>query len=139
LYESAQQPGLTPQEKQQREDALARQLQADREFTAATTSGGYSADVRSRMDQAELLQKVRDSFSYRNVKAIADNPARPQPERDKARADMARMEQEAMTSGGGSMPSPDYAPRSQNVSGGPYSSLSDDQVRQKLNEQFGIR
>jgi hypothetical protein len=139
LYESAQQPGLTPQEKQQREDALARQLQADREFTAATTSGGYSADVRSRMDQAELLQKVRDSFTYRNVKAIADNPARPQPERDKARADMARMEQEAMTSGGGSMPSPDYAPRSQNVSGGPYSSLSDDQVRQKLNEQFGIR
>jgi hypothetical protein len=90
------------------------------------------------MDQAELLQEVRDSQIYRNTKMIADNPARPQPERDKARADMAQMERDAL-GGGPRMVSPDYAPRSQNVSGGPYSSLSDDQVRQKLNEQFGIR
>jgi hypothetical protein len=136
LYEATQEPGLTPQEKQKREDALARQLENDRQFTAATTSGGYSADIRSRMDQAELLQKVRDSFTYRNIKAIADNPSRPQSERDKALADMARMEQEAMVGGSSSA---DYAPRSQNVSGGPYSSMSDDQIRQKLNEQFGIR
>lgn len=138
LYEAAQEPGLTPQEKQKREDALARQLQADREFTAATTSGGYSADVRSRMDEAKLLQTMRDSLIYRNTKAIADNPNRPQKERDKARAELDQMERNAL-GGGPRVLSPDYAPRSQNVSGGPYSSMSDDEVKRLLNEQFGIR
>jgi hypothetical protein len=138
LYEAAQQPGLTPQEKQQREDALARQLQADREFTAATTSGGYAADIRAQTAEAQLLENVRKRADYQRVKLIADNPSRPEKERNDAKAQLEQMERDAL-GGGPRIVSPDYAPRSQNVSGGPYSSLSDDQVRQKLNEQFGIR
>jgi hypothetical protein len=135
LYEATQEEGLTPQQRQARQDKLAEQIEMDRRFTAATTSGGYSADIRSETERKELIQKVRDSFIYRNQKMIADNSRRPENERAAARAEMERLEREAT----GGMPSPDYAPRSQNISGGPYSDKSDDEIKRQLNEQFGIR
>ncbi len=135
LYEATQAEGLSPQEKQARQDKLAEQIEMDRKFTAATTSGGYAADIRSDTSSAQLLQKVRDSFIYRNQQMIADNERRPEPERIKARAEMQRMEREAL----GQSASSDYVPRSQNVSGGPYSDKSDDDIKRLLNEQFGIR
>lgn len=135
LYEATQAEGLSPQEKQARQDKLAEQIEMDRKFTAATTSGGYSADIRSETERKELIQKVRDSFIYRNQQMIADNERRPESERIKARAEMQRMEREAL----GQSASSDYVPRSQNVSGGPYSDKSDDDIKRLLNEQFGIR
>ena len=135
LYEATQEEGLTPQERQARQDKLAEQIEMDRKFTAATTSGGYAADIRSETSSAQLLQKVRDSFMYRNQKMIADNPSRPEAERVRARAEMERMERDAT----GGMPSPDYAPRSQNVRGGPYSEMPTDELKRRLDEEFGIR
>lgn len=135
LYEATQAEDLSPQEKQARQDKLAEQIEMDRRFTAATTSGGYSADIRSETERKELIQKVRDSFIYRNQQMIADNERRPESERIKARAEMQRMEREAL----GQSASSDYVPRSQNVSGGPYSDKSDDDIKRLLNEQFGIR
>jgi hypothetical protein len=114
LYEAAQQPGLTPQEKQQREDALARQLQADREFTAATTSGGYAADIRAQTAEAQLLENVRKRADYQRVKLIADNPSRPEKERNDAKAQLEQMERDAL-GGGPRIVSPDYVPQSSNV------------------------
>jgi hypothetical protein len=131
LYDATQEPGLSPADKQARQEALARQLEMDRQFTAATTAGGYSADIRSETARAQLLQKVRESFAYRNASLIANNPARPEQERAAARNRMRSLEEEAL-SGGGNMPSPDYAPRSQTISSGPYSSYSDAQVLQGL-------
>lgn len=135
LFEATQEEGLTPQQRQARQDKLAEQIEMDRRFTAATTSGGYSADIRSDTERRELIQKVRDSFAYRNLDAIAKNERRPANERENARAEMARLEREA--TGGAS--SPDYAPRSQNISTGPYSDMPTDELRRQLNEQFGIR
>lgn len=135
LYDATQEEGLSPQERQARQDKLAEQIEMDRKFTAATTSGGYAADIRSDTSAAQLLQKVRDSFMYRNQKMIADNPSRPETERVKARAEMERMERDAT----GGMPSPDYAPRSQNISGGPYSQMPTDELKRRLDEEFGIR
>jgi hypothetical protein len=132
LYDATQESGLSPAEKQARQEALAQQLQADREFTAATTAGGYSADIRSDTARAQLLQKVRESFAYRNAALIANNPARPEQERADARNRMRSLEEEAL--GGGGMPSPDYAPRSQTISSGPYSNLSDEELLRRLGQ-----
>ena len=70
---------------------------------------------------------------------IADNPRRPENERANARAEMERMERDAVQGGPRATLSPDYVPRSQNISGGPYSDKSDDDIKRLLNEQFGIR
>ena len=138
MAKAVNEPGLTPQQKQQRQDAFAERLDQERRITASVTAGGYAADIRAQTAEAQLLENVRKRSDYQRIKLIADNPNRPEKERNDAKAQLDQMERDAL-GGGPRVVSPDYAPRSQNISGGPYSSMSDDEVRQKLNEQFGIR
>lgn len=123
LFDATQEEGLSPQERAKREDALVKQLDMDRKFTAATTSGGYAADIRSDTATSQLLQKIRESQPYQRQQLIADNPNRPESERNAARIQMAKLERDALQGGPRVTLAPDYVPESGNISN-PYAGFS---------------